>query len=240
MAYYVVGPGAENWKYADDLDAIATEHRKLFLTSQAGTANDVFHSGQMVDQPLSSAPDKFVYDPSDLRPAELEKEDISKPYIDERFALNLFGNGVVYHSGPFPEATEISGNVKFTVWMAMDVPDTDFSVTLYEILPDGTSVQLTSDALRARYRESLREAKFVTPGEITQYEFDGFTWFSRQVSKGSRLRLVLNCINSINYEKNYNSGGSVERESGKDARVAHVTVYHDPEHPSALKIPGVK
>ncbi len=240
VAYYVIGPGAENWKYADDLDSIANEQRKLYLTSQASTANDMFHSGQLSESPAPSAPDKFVYDPADLRPAELEKEEISKSITDERYALNLFGNGVVYHSQPFPEATEISGNVKLTVWMAMDVPDTDFTVTLYEILPNGTSVELTSDALRARYRESLREARLITPGQITEYDFDGFTWFSRRVSKGSRLRLVLSCINSINYEKNYNSGGNVERESGKDGRVAHVTVYHDAEHPSTLEIPVVK
>jgi predicted acyl esterase len=110
----------------------------------------------------------------------------------------------------------------------------------YEILPDGASVQLTSDLLRARYRESLREAKLVTPGQITRYEFDDFTWFSRRVSKGSRLRLVLNCINSTYIEKNYNSGGNVESESGKDARLAHVTVYHDAGHPSALEVHVVR
>jgi uncharacterized protein len=240
LAYYVVGPGAENWKYADDLDEIATEHRKLYLISQDGIANDVFHSGGMADQPPSSAPDKFLYDPNDLRPAELEREEITKPITDERYALNLFGSGLVYHSEPFREATEITGNVKLTVWIAMDVPDTDFGVTLYEILPDGSSVQLSSDGLRARYRESLSEAKLVTPGQITRYEFDGFTWFSRRVSKGSRLRLVFGCINSIYSEKNYNSGGDVAEESGKDARVAHMTVYHDAEHPSALEIPVVK
>jgi len=240
VAYYVIGPGAENWKYADDLESIATEHRRLYLTSQTSTANDAFHSGEMVEQPPSSAPDKFVYDPRDLRPAELEKEDIAKPYTDERYALNLSGNGVVYHSAPFPEATEISGNVKLRVWMAMDVPDTDFAVTLYEILPDGTSIQLTSDGLRARYRDSLREAKLVTPGQVARYDFDDFTWFSRRVSKGSRLRLVLSCINSIYYEKNYNSGGDVETETGTDARIAHVTVYHDAEHPSSLEVPIVK
>jgi len=240
VAYYVVGPGAENWKYADDLDGIATEHRKLYLVSQGGTASDVFHSGQLAEQPLTTAPDKFVYDPADLRPAELEKEDTAKPYTDERYALNLFGNGVVYHSAPFPVATEISGNVSFRVWMSMDVPDTDFTVTLYEILPDGTGVQLTSDALRARYRESLQEAKLVAPGQIVQYDFKGFTWFSRRVSQGSRLRLVLSCVNSIYFEKNYNSGGNVESESGKDARVAHVSLYHDAEHPSVLEIPIVK
>ncbi len=240
VVYYVVGRGAENWKYADDLDSIATEHRKLYLASQAGTANDVFHSGELVDQPRSSPPDKFTYDPGDLRPAEMEKDDIAKFLTDERYALNLFGGGVVYHSDPFPEATEISGSVKLTVWMAMDVPDTDFSVTLYEILLDGTSVQLSQDAIRARYRASLREAKLIRPGETLRYDFDGFTWFSRRVSKGSRLRLVLNCINTTGTEKNYNSGGKVEAESGEDARVAHVTVYHDSEHPSALEIPVVR
>jgi putative CocE/NonD family hydrolase len=237
VAYYVVGPGAENWKYADDLDSVATEHRKIYLTSQAGSASDAFHSGLLLDQPRSSSPDKFTYDPRDLHPAEMEKEDIAKPLTDERYALNLFGNGVVYHSEQFPEAVEISGNVKLTVWMAMDVPDTDFSVTLYEILIDGTSVQLSGDAVRARYRKSLREAELITPGQILQYDFNDFTWFSRRISKGSRLRLVLSCINTTSSEKNYNSGGKVEEESGKDARVAHVIVYHDAEHPSALEVP---
>jgi putative CocE/NonD family hydrolase len=240
VAYYVVGPGAENWKYADDLDSIAGERRKLYLGSQAGTAGDAFHSGTMCNEPDHSEPDKFAYDPADLRPADLEKEDIPKYITDARFALNLFGNGVVYHSEPFPEATEISGNVKLSVWMAMDVPDTDFSVTLYEILPDGTSVQLTGDALRARYRESSLQARLVTPGHVTRYDFDGFSWFSRRVSKGSRLRLVLNCNNSSFAEKNYNSGGDVEKESGKDGHVAHVSVFHDAEHPSVLEIPIVK
>ena len=240
VAYYVVGPGAETWKYADDLESIATGRRTLYLSSRNGTTNDVFHSGDLTDRPRPSAPDRYVYDPRDLRPAELEKEEVRNGLTDQRSALNLFGNGVVYHSEAFPEAVEISGRVKLTVWIAMDVPDTDFAVTLYEIMPDGTSVQLTSDLVRARYRESMTAPTLVAPGAITRFDFTGFTWFSRRVSKNSRLRLVINCPNSIYIEKNYNSGGRVETESGKDARVAHITVYHDQEHPSALEIPVVK
>jgi hypothetical protein len=40
-------------------------------------------------------------------------------------------------------------------------------------------------------------------------------------------------------EKNYNSGGVVADETAKDARTAHVTLYHDAAHPSALEIPVV-
>ncbi len=240
VAYYVVGPGAENWKYADSLESIASETRSLYLDSD-GNAGDIFHSGSLRGpKPDKSAPDHYVYDPLDPRPAELETGDIENYITDQRFALNLFEAGVVYHSEPFAEATEISGFVRFVAWMALDVPDTDFVASLYEIQPDGTSIALTQDMLRARYRDSLREEKLAKPGEINRYEFSRFTFFSRRVMKGSRLRLVLKASNSIYVQKNYNSGGAVAEESGKDARVAHVTLYHDAEHPSFLEFPVVK
>jgi hypothetical protein len=127
--------------------------------------------------------------------------------------------------------------VKLSLWIALDVPDTDFQAALYEILPDGGSVLLTADYLRARYRESLEKEKLVEPGKAERYDFTGFTWFARRISKGSRLRLVVSSPNSIFLEKNYNSGGVVAAESGKDARTAHVTLLHDAAHPSALEIP---
>jgi putative CocE/NonD family hydrolase len=240
VAYYVVGPGAECWKYADNLEAIAAEKRLMYLHSQ-GTANDAFSSGMLgLEKPLKEKPDRYTYDPLDIRPGEVERAAGDNYLTDQRAALNLFGNGVVYHSAPFPEATEVSGNLRFTCWMAMDVPDTDFQVIVYELLPDGTSVLLSQDFMRARYRDSLREEKPVKPGEIIRYEFKSFPWFSRRVSKGSRLRLLLKSPNSFALEKNYNSGGVVAEESGKDSRVAHVTVYHDSGHPGLLEVPVVK
>jgi len=240
VAYYVVGPGAEFWKYADSLEAIPSQPSVLYLHS-GGSANDAFSSGLLgPEKPVRERPDKYTYDPLDTRPAEVERAAGENTLTDQRAALNLFGNGVVYHSQPFAEATEISGYVRFTCWMDMDVPDTDFQVIIYEIRPDGTSVLLTQDLMRARYRDSLRQEKLVKPGEINRYEFKSFPWFSRLVSKGSRLRLLLKSPNSFALEKNYNSGGVIAEESGKDSRTAHVTVYHDSEHPSCLEVPAVK
>jgi uncharacterized protein len=239
IAYYVTG--AEQWKYADSLEAISNAKRILYLNSSNGEANDAFHSGSLTEvKPGAAKPDQYVYDPLDVRPAELEKEEIKNNITDERYALNLFGDGVVYHSQSFTEDTEISGFVKLVVWMSMDVPDTDFSVNLYEIMPDGQSIQLTGDQMRARYRDSAVTERLAKPGEIYRYEFSGFTFFSRRIAKGSRLRLVLNSPNSIYTEKNYNSGGVVAEESGKDAHTAHVTLYHDGDHPSSLELPLVK
>ncbi len=236
VAYYVVGK--DEWKYADSLEAIGADKRLYYLDSDGGRTNDAFHSGYLTEARATKyAPDSFVYDPLDTRPAELEKEEVENYLTDESYALNLFGNGLVYHTKPFAESTEVSGYTKLVLWISMDVPDADFQATLYEIMPDGKSISLASDRLRARFRESLREEKLVKPGEILEYEFTGFYWFSRYVAKGSRLRLVITCPNSIYIQKNYNSGKNVIEETGNDARTAHIKVYHDAKHPSYLELP---
>jgi putative CocE/NonD family hydrolase len=239
VAYYVMG--ADEWKYAGSLDSIANAVQHLYLSSLDGRANDVFQSGTLeAEPPEHAAPDRYRYDPLDVRPAELEAEDVPNYLTDQRYALHLFGNGLVYHSAAFESASEISGCVRLVAWIELDVPDTDIQAALYEILLDGSSVWLTGDLVRARYRESLRAERLVTPGEMNCYEFNGFPFFSRRIAKGSRLRLVINSPNSIFIQKNYNGGGVVAAESNQDARVATVTVYHDANRPSHLELPVVR
>ena len=239
VACYVMG--AEEWRYAPDLESLTVATRRLYLSSTGGAANDVFHSGELSEQaPLqgeTSQPDQYRYDPLDLRFADLEKEDVKDYLVDQRYELNLFGQGLVYHSEPFEQDTEITGFVRLSAWIALDQPDTDFRVLLALIAPDGAHVVLSDDQMRARYRLSRTEEKLVTPGAIEEYVFDGFTFFSQLVSKGSRLRLVLRAVDTIFLERNYNAGGEVARESAADARTVTVQLYHDAEHPSCLEIP---
>lgn len=237
VAYYLPGKGAEVWKYADSLGGIGAQMETLYL---GGHSTDAFASGTL-GAARGAGSDKWVFDPMDTRPGvELEREEIDNTTTDQRYALNLYGAGVVYHTAPFPEATEVTGWLHLTLWLAMDVPDADLAINVYEIEPDGRSIALTDARMRARYRESMRQATLVSPGVVTKYDFHTFQWFSRMIGKGSRLRLVISSPNSIYTEKNYNAGGVVAQESGKDARTAHITLYHDAEHPSALEIPVVR
>jgi putative CocE/NonD family hydrolase len=239
VSYYV--PGAEVWKHVDSLETIPSKPVILHLTTSDGSANDVFRSALLNrTQPGTSPPARYVYDPLDVRPADLEREAQKNEVVDQTHALNLFGNGLAYHSEPFAEAVEITGYLKLVAWIALDVPDTDFAVQVYEIKSDGTSIALTEDIKRARYRKSLRQEDLVRPGAVERYEFSSFHFFSRRLEKGSRLRLVVSSPNSIYVEKNYNSGGEVAFETRKDARTAHVTLYQDMDHPSSLEIPMVE
>jgi putative CocE/NonD family hydrolase len=240
VSYYETGPGAERWKRADTLEEIGATRRTFYLDGPAG---DAFHSGHLAPAKpaAASAPDHYVYDPLDLRPGQIPGDTETPGFLTDQYgALNLDGNGAVYHSEPFAEAAEVSGQVKLSLWMSLDVPDTDFQASLYEIQPNGTSVLLTADYLRARFRDSPQTESPVPAGQAVRYDFTGFTWFSRRISKGSRLRLVIASPNTPGLEKNYNSGGVVADETAKDARTAHVTLLHDAAHPSALEIPVVK
>jgi hypothetical protein len=236
ISYYVMNEN--EWKYADHLGDISNETRVWYLSSEEGKANDVFHSGRLVpDAPKGAQkPDTFEYDPLEL----MTKGDYfnsrrQASYLDQRSAFRE--NKLIYHSAPLKEELEVAGYVKVRAYIELNVSDTDLAVELYEIRPDGKSIFLAQDFMRARYCESLSKPELVKPGEINEYVFDRAYFFVRKLEKGSRLRLVVSCLNSPDFEKNYNSGGVVAQETAEDARKAVIKLYHDKDHPSLIELP---
>jgi putative CocE/NonD family hydrolase len=234
VAYYVMG--AEQWRYADTLEAITGESRPMFLGS-SGSANDVLASGSLRAMAPVGGSDRYVYDPRDLSTAELESTLDSDSLVDQRMVYALRGKQLVYHSTPFDQDTEVSGFFRLAAWIAIDTPDTDFAANIYEIRQDGSAIPLSGDVMRARYREGLRVPRLIRTKDPLLYRFEHFTFVSRNIKKGSRLRLTISPINSIYSEKNYNSGGEVVTESLQDARTVTVRLYHDRVHPSVLYVP---
>jgi predicted acyl esterase len=77
----------------------------------------------------------------------------------------------------------------------------------------------------------------VSTKEALRYDFNRFTFASRLVRKSSRLVLVLSAANSIQYERNYNSGGVIADESTENSRPVAVEIFHDSKRRSALYVP---
>jgi putative CocE/NonD family hydrolase len=239
VAYYVMG--AEKWRYADTLDAVTAEARPYFLDSSSN-ATDVLASGSLAAQqpqanPGKGKPDQYTYDPRDVGDAELEASLGPESLTDQRMIYAQRGKQLVYHTAAFEKNTEISGSFRLSAWIGIDQPDTDFAVSIHEIRVDGTSLLLTTDVLRARYREGFRESKLIETRAPLRYDFERFTFVSREMRKGSRLRLLITPVNSIYSQKNYNSGKAVAEETMQDARAVTVRLYHDRTHPSALYVP---
>lgn len=235
IAYYVMG--AEKWRYADAIEEITARSEPLYLHSLVNPV-DVLTSGSLtVEPPAQSEPDQYIYDPRDVSLAEVESTVDPGSWVDQRMIYSSIGKQLVYHSAPFERDTEISGFFRLCVWLSIDQPDTDFCVSISEIAIDGGAMQLTADCLRARYRESSREQKLIETRAPLRYQFERFAFVSRLVCKGHRLRMTIGPLNSIFWQKNYNSGGAVCDESMHDARTVTVRLFHDGLHPSALYIP---
>lgn len=244
VAYYLLAAGNAGangeWNYAASLQELTANAKTFYLDSENGDANGVFRSGRLTEKQPQNAVDKFTYDPLDTRRGEETEATDAKEKtanLDQSYALSIRDDGLVYHTETIPNETPLIGCPRASLWVSIDTPDTDLSADLYEIEPDGTSIALWSDVRRLRYRDSLREERLVRPGEIVRCDFAPGLFVARRLMKGSRLRLVISSPNSIFLQKNYNAGGVVANETAKDARTAHVQIYHDAAHASAIELP---
>jgi uncharacterized protein len=220
--------GTDTWHKADTIDQVSASTRPFYLTSGANGSGSVFQSGALTDtRPVGANTDSYVNDPKDMKYAPLVLTPSDAGLTDQRDQGMIKGDGLVYHSAPFTEDVTFAGWPKFEADIAMTTRDADVLVRLYEVLPDGSVLALSSDILRARYRNSFRSERLMTPGRAERFTFSRFTWFSRKISKGSRLRLIINSPNGNGYQKNFQGGGVVANETGADAKVSTISIKTD-------------
>ncbi|MBN1224922.1 MAG: CocE/NonD family hydrolase [Candidatus Aminicenantes bacterium] len=239
VCYYMM---SENeWKFSDRIEEISNGNDIWYLFSKDGSPHDIYHSGSLTKILTDEAkkPDIFYYDPLEL----ISKEDYlwekrTQIYMHQR---EFFPDEkLVYHSPALEKDLEVAGYIRIRLYIEMDVPDTDLAVSVFEIRPDGKKIFIGQDMIRARYRNSISKAELVKTGEIDVYEFNNFYFTACRLKKGSRLRLILHCLNSPDWAKNFNSGGAIADETKEDARTATIKLYHDRKHPSLLELPTKK
>lgn len=239
VAYYLMV--ADEWRYADSLAEVTASLQPLFLSSTQNPT-DVFQAGALetsINAALASDNhvDHYIYDPRDMSLAELESTMDPESRTDQRMIHAGVGRRLIYHSEPFARDTDIAGFFRLSAWLSIDRPDTDFQVAVYDIDLDGGATLLSTDLMRARYRESQHEARLIASAVPFRYDFERFMFVARRVRQRHRLRLVIGPIHSIFMQRNHNSGRAVADESMEDAQPVTVKLFHDCGHPSALHVP---
>jgi uncharacterized protein len=230
--------GLNRWQSAPTLAAATRRRDVLTLVSPGGNPDNLFRAGELsAAKPTRADEDMFRSDPSVIDKADYEMTPGDAVLLEQRDVLAIDGDGLVYQTPVLKEPMILTGRPEARLNLMIDTPDADLWVRLYEVRSDGSSVKLSDDLMRARYRRDPRKPTPVVPGKSELYTFDQFLWLSRKIDAGSRLRLVITGVNSRNWEKNYNSGGIVAEESGKDARVATIRLSSSPQSPSTLSLP---
>jgi uncharacterized protein len=154
VRYYTMG--SNKWQSSDTWPPQGAHPMKLFLGS-AGKANSLYGDGSMGDAaPANDAPDAFTYDPANPVPSYggnvcCTGNAVSGGAFDQR-KLEAREDVLVYSSEALKEGIEVSGPIDVTLYVSSDAKDTDFTVKVLDVYPDGVAYNLDETIQRARYR----------------------------------------------------------------------------------------
>lgn len=141
---------------------------------------------------------------------------------------------VLFSTEELKEPLEVTGRVSAKLFVSSDCPDTDFTVKLCDVYPDGRSMLVTDGILRARYHKSIEKESFLEPGQV--YELNVDLWSTSLVfNKGHRIRVAVSSSNSPRFEANPNTGKPFRAD--KETRVARNTVHLSAKHASRIVLP---
>jgi len=227
--------GENRWHSAPQWPLAGTRHTDFFLRSQ-GHANSVAGDGRLdLATPQDDPADQFTYDPRDpvmsLMGRDIQMEPRLQAPNDHRQDI------LVYQTAPLERPLRVIGRVSVELWIGSDAPDTDFTVKLVDVRPDGSAVNVSYGILRCRYRDGYAaEAPPLQPGQSNRIEI-ALNPTAIVFGAGHRIRLDVSSSDFPNFDRNHNTG----RDFWSDAelRPARQSVFHDHARASRLILPVI-
>ncbi len=184
------------------------------------------------------APDHFTYDPMDPVPSYggnvcCTGNAVTGGAFDQR-DMEERPDILVYTSEPLKDGVEASGPIDVTLYVSSDAKDTDFSVKILDVYPDGTAYNLDETIQRARYREGYdRPPVWMEAGKVYKVALQPMTT-SNYFAAGHRIRLEVTSSNFPRFDRNLNTGGNNYDES--HGVVAHNAVHHSRQYASSVTL----
>ncbi|MBS1240591.1 MAG: Hydrolase CocE/NonD family protein, partial [Gemmatimonadetes bacterium] len=209
-----------------------------WYVSSGGAARTSAGDGVLDTLPPTGAPaDSFTYDPADPTPYLIDSRELEESLNEDYTALNASRqDALVFTSRPLTRPIEVTGEMSATLWAVSDALDTDWTVMLLDVWPDGHAERVQDGIARARFRQGMDHEVPLVPGQVERYDID--LWFTSKVFQpGHRLRVSIASALFPKYDRNLNTGGNNERDS--TFVVAHQRLLHDGAHPSHVTLPVV-
>jgi putative CocE/NonD family hydrolase len=232
--------GVNEWRDEHEWPLARTDWQKWYLHSGGG-ANSVRGDGRLsTDEPADEQPDRFVYDPrfpvQTMGGANCCSSHIVPwgPY-DQR-NVEMRTDVLCYTSAPLERDMEVTGPIRAVLYASTDGPDTDWTVKLVDVSPDGYAMNLCDGILRARFHEGFESESLLEPNRIYRYEID-VAATGNLFLEGHRIRLEISSSNFPRFDRNPNTGNELGRDT--EMRRARQTVYHDSDHPSHVLLPVI-
>jgi predicted acyl esterase len=233
VSYYVMGdvddleaPGNE-WRYADDWPIPYNE------------TNWYFHENGELSKAFPDNYDSlnYSYDPTNPVPTiggqnlNIRAGPFDQTSIEERDDVLVFTSQVL------DEPYEATGPIKALLYVSSDCPDTDFTVKLTDVYPDGRSMLITDGILRMRNRNGTDHWELMEAGKIYGVEID--LWSTSYIwNAGHKIRVAISSSNYPRFLNNPNTEDGMYKNTTYN--IAHNNLYLDTDHPSCIILPIIE
>lgn len=239
VQYYTMG--SNKWQSADEWPPKDTEMTTYYLDSK-GSANSFFGNGKLTkNKPSKDNPDTFRYDPMNPVPSHGGNVCCTGNAVEggsfDQQQMETRNDILVYTTDVLEEGTEISGFIESTLYVSSDAKDTDFTIKLIDVYPDGKAYNLDETIQRVRYREGYDKEVFMKKGEVYKVDLTPMST-SNYFEKGHRIRIEISSSNFPRFARNLNTGGDNYNES--ESVVAQNSVHHSSKYPSLIRLPIMK
>src|SRR2546426_2902468 len=240
VRYYTMG--INKWQSSDTWPPRGAQPMSFFLTSE-GKANTLDGNGALTSPaPAADRPDNFDYDPMNPVPSYggnvcCTGNAVQGGAFDQR-KMEARPDILVYTTEPLKEGIEVSGPIEVTLYVSSDAKDTDFTVKVIDVYPDGRAYNLDETIQRMRYRNGYDKSPvWMEAGKVYKVTLQPMTT-SNFFEAGHRIRLEVSSSNFPRFDRNMNTGGKNYDES--KGVISHNSVHHSKLDPSEVKITLVK
>ncbi|MFN7117603.1 MAG: CocE/NonD family hydrolase [Saprospiraceae bacterium] len=240
VQYYTMG--MNKWQSSDVWPPAAAKMTTYYLNS-GGKANSLYGDGKLSTTApgKQDTPDGFTYDPMNPVPSYggnvcCTGNAVQGGAFDQQ-KMETRNDILVYTSEPLTEGVEVSGFIESTLYVSSDVKDTDFTIKLIDVYPDGKAYNLDETIQRVRYREGYDKEVFMEKGKVYKVEMTPMST-SNYFEKGHRIRIEISSSNFPRFDRNMNTGGNNYDET--IGVTAHNKVHHSTLYPSQIRLPIVQ
>ena len=240
IRYYTMG--MNKWQTTDTWPPRNSEGLTFYLSSDGGANTRNGNGTLSMKPPSSDKPDSFTYDP--MKPVMshggnvcCQANALSGGSLDQS-EMELRPDILVYTTEPLKEGMELSGPIEATIFLSSDRKDTDVTVKIIDVGPDGKAYNLDETIQRVRYREGYdKPPQFMEPGKVYKVALQPMTT-SNYFAPGHRIRIEVSSSNFPRFDRNLNTGGNNYDET--TGLVAKNTIHHSKQYPSSIKVTVVR
>ena len=240
VTYFTMG--SNKWQTSEVWPPAGAQPLTFHLSS-GGSANSLTGDGQLTAAPPdANKPDTFTYDPMNPVPSYggnvcCTGNAITAGSFDQR-KMESRHDILVYTSEPFAEGTELSGPITPTLYVSSDAKDTDFTVKVLDVYPDGRAYNLDESIQRMRYRDGYEKPlAWMEKDKVYKVTLQPLNT-SNYFAPGHRLRIEVSSSNFPRFDRNLNTGGRNFDEA--KGVVARNVVHHSKQYPSSITVTVVK